>query len=96
MAMKPRIAAERTPPITSSAQTGLTAKPCDCLARRALQSPQSAAAVPTPPRIQDQKGPMVPLIPPKSWKVWSSGPMVWPEVRYQATLRQMSSPPASR
>jgi hypothetical protein len=43
--------------------------------------------------IQDQVSPSVPLVPPKSWKVGSSGPMVWPPVVYQATLRQMSSPP---
>ena len=47
------------------------------------------------PMIQLTVSPTEPLgPPPRSWKVVSSGAMVWPAASWKVTLRQTSRPPS--
>ncbi len=92
--MKPTIAAATIAPSATSAQSGFTGNSCATLLRREAMMIHKAPRVAAAANSQDSVSPRVPLIPPKRRKYSFSGPMVWPLVRYQATLRQTRRPPS--
>ena len=93
-AAKPKIAAAKMPESVSSAQAGLTVKPCRALTWRERHCSATAAAVASAARIQLPRAPSVPSAPPpSSAKVGSSGATVWPVVIHQAAPRQTRRPP---